>query len=65
MCALKKALVKEESPYGRDTISLLIDNAEYAKKEQIACCHDTGTTVVIMDIGREVAFGQACHWAKL
>lgn len=56
VCALKKALVKEESPYGRDTISLLIDNAEYAKKEQIACCHDTGTTVVIMDIGQEVAW---------
>ena len=38
MCALREAYTKEESPYGKDTLDLLIKNAEYAKKEQIACC---------------------------
>jgi fumarate hydratase subunit alpha len=54
--AFKEALKKEESPYGRDTLKLLIENAEYAKKEQIACCHDTGTAVVLLEIGQEVFF---------
>ncbi len=56
MGALKAAYGKEESPYGRDTIDLLIRNAEYAKKEQIACCHDTGSCVVVMEIGQEVSW---------
>lgn len=54
--ALRQAAAQEESPYGRDTLHLLIDNAEYAKREQIACCHDTGTAVVIMEIGQEVSW---------
>ncbi|GHV51999.1 fumarate hydratase [Spirochaetia bacterium] len=56
MGALREAIKKEESPYGRDTLQLLIDNAEYAKAEQIACCHDTGTCVVIMEIGQEISW---------
>lgn len=54
--ALQEAYKKEESPYGRDTLELLLQNAEYAKKEQIACCHDTGSTVVIMEIGQAVSW---------
>jgi len=54
--ALKKAYTQEESPYGKDTLDLLIKNAEYAKQEQIACCHDTGTAVVIMEIGQEISW---------
>jgi fumarate hydratase subunit alpha len=56
MEALEAAAEAEESPYGRDTLRLLIDNAKYAKEEQIACCHDTGTCVVIMEIGQEVSW---------
>jgi fumarate hydratase subunit alpha len=56
MDALRAAYQKEESPYGKDTLRLLIDNAEYAKREQIACCHDTGICVVIMEIGQEVSW---------
>jgi fumarate hydratase subunit alpha len=56
MDALRDAEKREESPYGRDTLRLLIDNAEYAKREQIACCHDTGTCVVILEIGQEVSW---------
>jgi len=54
--ALKEAVKREESPYGRDCLELLIANAEYAKTEQIACCHDTGTCVVILEIGQEVSW---------
>ena len=56
MDALRAALDREESPYGKDTLKLLIDNGEYAKKEQIACCHDTGACVVLMEIGQEVSW---------
>ena len=56
MEALRCAEKKEESPYGKDTLQLLIENAEYARHEQIACCHDTGTCVVLMEIGQEVSW---------
>lgn len=52
--AYNKALETEESPYSKETLKLLIENAEYAKKEQIACCHDTGTAVVYLEIGQDV-----------
>ncbi|MCL2000793.1 MAG: fumarate hydratase [Planctomycetes bacterium] len=54
--ALRTARGKEESPYGKDTLDLLVRNAEYAKREQIACCHDTGSCVVLMEIGQEVSW---------
>lgn len=56
MEALRAAVEKEESPYGRDTLRLLVDNAEYARAEGIACCHDTGTCVVLLEIGQEVSW---------
>lgn len=56
LCALGDAYAREESPYGRETLDLLIKNANYAKKEQIACCHDTGTAVVFLEIGQEIAW---------
>jgi fumarate hydratase subunit alpha len=56
MDAFREAYKKEKSIYSKDTLDLLIKNAEYAKKEQIACCHDTGTCVVIMEIGQKVSW---------
>lgn len=56
IAAFRKGVEAEESPYGKDTLNLLIANAEYAKREQIACCHDTGTCVVLMEIGQEVCW---------
>jgi fumarate hydratase subunit alpha len=56
IAAFKSAYNKEESPYGKDTLDLLIRNADYAKKEQIACCHDTGTCVVYIEIGQEISW---------
>jgi len=56
LVAMEEGLKKEESPYGRDTLDLLIRNAHYAKEEQIPCCHDTGTCVVMMEIGQEISW---------
>ncbi|AEE90714.1 Hydro-lyase, Fe-S type, tartrate/fumarate subfamily, alpha subunit [Tepidanaerobacter acetatoxydans Re1] len=54
--ALEEALKHEESPIGKKTISLLLENAKYAKEQQIAVCQDTGTTVVFLEIGEEVSW---------
>ncbi|MDF2514088.1 MAG: hydro-lyase, Fe-S type, tartrate/fumarate subfamily, alpha subunit [Herbinix sp.] len=54
--ALKAAYEKEESPYGRDTLKLLLDNAELASKEEMPVCHDTGMAVVMMEIGEQVSW---------
>ncbi|MGI6227363.1 MAG: fumarate hydratase [Peptococcales bacterium] len=54
--ALADAYEKEESPYGRDTLKLLIENAEMASKEEMPVCHDTGMTVVMMEIGQDITW---------
>jgi fumarate hydratase subunit alpha len=54
--AMRDSIKLEESPYGKYTLELLVENAEYAKIEQMACCHDTGTCVVMMEIGQEVSW---------
>jgi len=54
--SLREAQSREESPYGRDCLRQLVENAEYAKKEQIACCQDTGTCNVTLEIGQEVSW---------
>ena len=56
MDAFRGALEQEESVQGKETLQILIENGEYAKKEQMACCHDTGAAVVIMEIGQNVAW---------
>mgnify|MGYP001829090937 CR=1 FL=1 len=52
--AFKQALVKEESPIGKDILKHLIENACIAKKEQIPMCQDTGLTVVYVEMGQDV-----------
>jgi len=54
--ALKDAYEKEESPYGKDTLKLLIENAELASREEMPVCHDTGMAVVMMEIGEQVSW---------
>jgi fumarate hydratase subunit alpha len=56
VASLREAQNREESPYGKDCLRQLVENAEYAKKEQIACCQDTGTCNVIMEIGQEISW---------
>ncbi len=35
MCSFRKAYDKEESKIGKETIKILIDNGEYAKKNNL------------------------------
>ena len=52
----RKALDIEESPNGKEVIGLLIENAGYAKEEQIPCCQDTGVCIVYARIGQGVSW---------
>ncbi|NOZ76956.1 MAG: fumarate hydratase [Euryarchaeota archaeon] len=54
--ALKGALEDEDSPLGRDILEKLLENAEIAASERIPYCQDTGTAVVFVELGEEVAF---------
>lgn len=54
--ALRSAYESEESPYGKDTLLLLLDNAELASRDEMPVCHDTGMTVVMMEIGESVSW---------
>jgi len=54
--AVREALGREESPYGRDVLKTLLENGAYAREEHIPCCHDTGACVVFMEIGQEVSW---------
>ena len=52
--ALSSSLEKEISPAGKAVLRQLLENQEYAKKEKIPICQDTGFTVVYLEIGMEV-----------
>jgi fumarate hydratase subunit alpha len=56
MCALRTAYEVEESPIGKETIKIMIENGEFAKKEQLPACHDTGAAVVYMEIGQDICW---------
>jgi len=53
LAALKQALQTEESPLGREVLSLLLENARIAKAEHLPLCQDCGTAVVFLQIGQE------------
>lgn len=53
---LKEGLKNEESPFGRDILSQLIQNDEIACARQMPICQDTGMAVIFMDIGQDVHF---------
>lgn len=50
----KRAETTEESPLGRSILLQLIDNAELAAAEHMPYCHDTGLTIVYIDVGQDV-----------
>lgn len=52
--ALKKSIVIEESPTGRDILNQLLENINIARQEGIPICQDTGMAVIFLEIGQEV-----------
>ncbi len=54
--ALTAAREREVSPVGKQTISLLLENADVAQAGRVPMCQDTGTVVVFAEIGQDVHF---------
>jgi fumarate hydratase subunit alpha len=44
----------EESPTGKEILSMLLENARIAREDQIAICQDTGFAVIFIDLGQDV-----------
>lgn len=40
----------------KKALEIIVENGEFAKKEQLPCCHDTGVAVVLLECGQEVAW---------
>jgi fumarate hydratase subunit alpha len=51
---IKKMQDVEESPTGKEILSMLLENARIAREDQIAICQDTGFAVVFIDLGQDV-----------
>lgn len=62
--ALRDAFAKEESPMGIDALRQLLENVEIAERDGFPLCQDTGTTMVLVEIGQEVhVVGGSLHEA--
>jgi len=51
---LKKMRGEEESETGKYIFNQILDNIEYARKEKIAICQDTGQAILFIEIGQDV-----------
>ncbi|MDH5364561.1 MAG: fumarate hydratase [Dehalococcoidia bacterium] len=54
VAALKRAREEEESPMACYALERILENIEFAAKEQIAICQDTGVAIVFLELGQEV-----------
>jgi len=48
------AAEKEVSPLGKSVLLKLIDNDKIARENQVSYCHDTGLTIVFIELGQDV-----------
>ncbi|MDI6689707.1 MAG: fumarate hydratase [Actinomycetota bacterium] len=54
LSAIKTAKLREESPMGKEVLSLILENAQVAEREKIPLCQDTGCVIVFLELGQEV-----------
>jgi fumarate hydratase subunit alpha len=54
LAGLQKAEASERSPLAKQVLIEILDNADYAKREMVPLCQDTGTTVVMVEAGQDV-----------
>jgi len=54
LAALKQARKAEESPVGGEVLDRILENAEISAREKIPLCQDTGTALVLLELGQEV-----------
>lgn len=52
--SLNQNLEKEESPLGKNILSILIENTQIAKEKNIPICQDTGMAVFFVKLGQKV-----------
>jgi fumarate hydratase subunit alpha len=52
--AFHDAAETETSPFGKSVLLKLIDNDKIARENNVSYCHDTGLTIVYVDIGQDV-----------
>ncbi len=53
--AIKKAYEEEESEMAKSILKAILENVEYAEKNRIPMCQDTGIPVVFVELGRELS----------
>jgi len=54
LAAIKRARENEESSVARDVLDRILENTEVASGEKTPLCQDTGTAVVLLELGQEV-----------
>jgi fumarate hydratase subunit alpha len=54
VAGLKRAQQTEKSPLAQQVLVEIVENVNLAKREMIPLCQDTGTTVVMVDLGQDV-----------
>jgi len=54
LASLKQARETEESSVGCEVLDRILENAELSVKEGIPLCQDTGTALVLLELGQEV-----------
>ncbi|WP_062310879.1 fumarate hydratase [Polynucleobacter sinensis] len=52
--AFHDAAEKETSPFGKSVLFKLIENDKIARENNVSYCHDTGLTIVYVDVGQDV-----------
>jgi fumarate hydratase subunit alpha len=53
VAGLRRAQTTERSPLGRQVLIEILENVDLAKREMIPLCQDTGTTVVMVELGQD------------
>lgn len=53
VAGLQKAEKSEKSPLAKQVLVEILENVDLAKREMIPLCQDTGTTVVMVEIGQD------------
>ena len=54
LAAIKRAREGEESPVAQDVLDRILENTRISSEEKIPLCQDTGTAVVLLELGQEV-----------
>lgn len=51
---IRSSLAREEADFGRYILEQILDNVEYARRENIAMCQDTGMAVFFVEVGQDI-----------